>query len=648
MIARALQATAVRPFVRVDLGAVGAWVLGFALIAYLALQGGGYDIVIRSQIGVAVWWIVLVGALLGVVARQRPAPSALACVGLLAAFAAWSGASALWADSPERALGETARVVTLLGLLLLAATTLTRAHLRPLVSGVFVAIAGIAALAAVSRLHPTWFAEPETAKFLPSTRSRLSFPVNYWNALAALIAVGLPLGLAVAMTARTTAARALSVGLLPVMGLAAFFTLSRGGILAIAAGLVVAGLLTEQRGRWLAKLALASVGTAILVKGALQRDELRDGLTTSAANHQGDELLVLSVVVVVGVALFHTGVSLARTAGLMPAAPRLSSPNWMRAVVAGVLVVAAAGVALAGSQGRVEDRWADFKNPSAGLSDGRNTGLQRLSSASGNGRYQYWVSAVDAFESAPVAGIGAGSWESWWARRATLGGTVRNAHSLYAETLGELGAVGITLLVGLILLVIAVGVRRSRSVTGAPRVLFAAATAGCVAFAVVAGVDWSWQVTVLPACFVLLAGALLAPDGGPATSARSIRLGLVGLAAIGITALAVPLAGAVELRGSQRSASDGHLELALQEAATAMRTQPYALTPPLQRALVLELRGDLPGAVAAARAAERKEPTNWRAPFVLARLEARSGHAAAGLAAYRRAQSLNRTGSLLR
>ena len=129
---------------------------------------------------------------------------------------------------------------------------------------------------------------------------------------------------------------------------------------------------------------------------------------------------------------------------------------------------------------------------------------------------------------------------------------------------------------------------------------------------------------------------------------RGVRIGLVGMAVVGITALAVPLAGAVGLRESQRSASDGHLDLALQEAATAMRTQPYALTPPLQRALVLELRGDLPRAVAAARAAERKEPTNWRAPFVLARLEARSGHVAAGLAAYRRAKSLNRTASLLR
>lgn len=648
MIARALQATAVRPFARVDQGSVGAWLLGFALVTYLALEGGGYDIVVRSQIGIALWWIVLVGAFLGVVAQRRPTRSVIACVGLLAAFVAWSAASALWSESPERAIGETARLVTLLALLVLAATTLTRRQLRPLVNGVFVAIAGVAVLAALSRLHPAWFAEPETAKFLPGTRSRLSFPVNYWNALAALIAVGLPLGLAVATTARSAPARSLAVGVLPLMGLAAFLTLSRGGLLAIAAGLLAAGLLTADRGRWLAKLALAAIGTTILVKGALQRDALRDGLMTPLAQRQGDELVVLAVVVVAGTALLHAGAGLARGgARLRPTVPRLH-PAWTRALAAALIAIAASGAVVAGSQGRLETRWAEFKNPSAGLGDGRNTGLQRFGSASGNGRYQYWLSAVDAAKTAPMTGIGAGSWESWWARRATLSGTVRNAHSLYAETLGELGFVGIALLGGFILVVIFAGVRTSWLAAGEPRALLAGATAACVAFAVASGVDWSWQVTVLPACFVLLAAALLAPDGAPALRGRSLRVGLVALSAVGVVALAVPLAGAVGLRESQRSASAGQFGTALQEAATALHAQPYALSPLLQRALVLELRGDLRAAVVAARAAERQEPTNWRAPFVLARLEAERGRVTPALAAYDRARFLNQTSSVLR
>ena len=56
---------------RLDGGAIGAWTLGFATVAYLGLKGGGYDVVVRSQAGIGVWWIVLIGAALGVLPQRR-------------------------------------------------------------------------------------------------------------------------------------------------------------------------------------------------------------------------------------------------------------------------------------------------------------------------------------------------------------------------------------------------------------------------------------------------------------------------------------------------------------------------------------------------------------------------------------------------
>ena len=41
---------------------------------------------------------------------------------------------------------------------------------------------------------------------------------------------------------------------------------------------------------------------------------------------------------------------------------------------------------------------------------------------------------------------------------------------------------------------------------------------------------------------------------------------------------------------------------------------------------MLELQGDLTGAVEAARAATEAEPTNWRTWFVLSRVEAKAGN----------------------
>ena len=37
----------------------------FLLIVYAGLKGGGYDAIIRGEVGIAVWWIVLLGALVG-------------------------------------------------------------------------------------------------------------------------------------------------------------------------------------------------------------------------------------------------------------------------------------------------------------------------------------------------------------------------------------------------------------------------------------------------------------------------------------------------------------------------------------------------------------------------------------------------------
>src|SRR5690242_1287634 len=99
---------------RLDAGAVGAWTLAFALVAYLALRGGGYDTVVRSEVGVAVWWIVLLGAAAGVLpARIRR--DGLVTIGLLAAFTVWVGLAATWSESAERTVVELGRLAAYLG-----------------------------------------------------------------------------------------------------------------------------------------------------------------------------------------------------------------------------------------------------------------------------------------------------------------------------------------------------------------------------------------------------------------------------------------------------------------------------------------------------------------------------------------------------
>src|SRR5262249_12248133 len=134
-------------------------------------------------------------------------------------------------------------------------------------------------------------------------------------------------------------------------------------------------------------------------------------------------------------------------------------PRHAAAAAAAVLVAAV----VAGAPGAVAQRWDDFKQPSGVVAPrSEATVFNRLEAANGNGRYQFWQAAVHATASDPLRGIGPGTFEFWWARHATTDGFIRNAHSLYFETLAETGIIGLALLGGLLLWVAAIAVRRAR------------------------------------------------------------------------------------------------------------------------------------------------------------------------------------------
>jgi O-Antigen ligase len=405
-------------------------------------------------------------------------------------------------------------------------------------------------------------------------------------------------------------------------------------------------LLSPRRLASLLALALGAGGSTILIAGVEQRPALAEGLQSALAYHQGDELLVMVVVVCGGVALLRLGAALAENHGLTTTVPELRRRTRGALAASSVAVIIAVGL-VAGAPRVVSDGWSSFKNPSFGALSAEKSTSARFSSASGNGRYQYWESSIDAFKTHPVRGIGAGTFEYWWARHATLSGMVRNAHSLLFETLAESGLVGIVLLLGMFGAVFVGGVARMRRADTQHRALLAAGIAGCAAFFVSAAVDWVWQLAVLPVCFFLLAAAVLSGTTAEADERRApalrprIAAGVIAVAAL--VALALPLSGAVAVRDSQGAAQRQDIPDALASATTAARVQPYAGTPQLQRALVLELDGNLAGAAVAARAAERREPTNWRPPLVLARIEAERGRIRAALAAMHRARALNKT-----
>src|SRR5437588_9722900 len=216
--------------------AATGWLLGFAPTVYLALSGGGYDIVARSEIGLVLWWVVLLGAIVGVFPRRPWHGRSWAAVVLLGGFLAWSWIAASWSQSEEQTLAETTRVATYLGVLVLGLSTSTRASARGLLLGLASAIALVSGLAVLSRLVPSWFPADTTAKLYATPR--LSYPFDYSDGVGEFAAFGLPLLLFVATGARTVWGRALGAAALPVVVLCLAMTASRGGVLAAAVGVV--------------------------------------------------------------------------------------------------------------------------------------------------------------------------------------------------------------------------------------------------------------------------------------------------------------------------------------------------------------------------------------------------------------------------
>ena len=619
----------------------GIWLaqagLPFLLISYLGLRGGGYDIVIRSEIGIAAWWILLLGAAVGALPLARLPRRAWIALAIFGAFALWTALGIGWSESAERSVAELGRVATLVGLFALALSIQGPDGLRRTVGGVAAGVSLVAGVALLSRFEPSWFPALEAPEVIEESQARLHYPLDSWNGLGAFVAIGLPLLVALTTAARHSAGRALAAAAVPALALTAFFTLSRGGALAAAGAVAVLLALHPARLALAAYGVPALIGSGVLIAAASQRDPLTDGLTTATAASQGNEMLAMTLVVCAGTGFLTAAIALADRHGVVPELPIPRRPSGR--VTAAACVVALVIAIAAGLPGAASDGWESFKDPDVPAAE-----AGRFDSASGSGRYQFWETAVEAGKSEPLTGIGPGTYEYFWAREGTLPTFIRDAHSLFFETFAELGVMGLVLVLAVVATPFALGGRRRR-LEPEGRILLAGALAACSAFVVAAAVDWAWELTVLPVMFVLLAAAVIGRPGDEAPPerppARPARLVLAALALAGIVVVAIPMASADAVRDSQASVRAQDLSGALGNARSAEEIQPYAATPDLQQALVLELRGDLDGAAEAARAATEAEPTNWRTWVVLSGIEARLGNTEAAVDAYREARSLN-------
>jgi hypothetical protein len=650
---------------RFDTDAVLAWLLPGVLVIYLGLRGGGYDQIINSQVAIAAWWLIflIVAFRLAVV---RTSTAGLIWLGLLFAYAAWTTLSLTWTVSRGNTMVDVSLMALYSAVAVLAMCLRGRDAPRHMLHALGVGIVVIAFLAVLSRLRFEWFAQSQTAEFLVTSTQRLSYPLNYWNGLAALMAIGIPVLLYAATGARSLLARSLAGASLPLLALCAFLTGSRGGVLEIGIGLAMFVLLVPDRVHKLAVIAAGVGGGALVIAAANQRTAVREGMRTALAGHQGNQLVVITIVAAIAVGLLVAAITLVERHVELPALLRPTRRRATQLSLGGLLACVLVFL-VAGGPHFVSHEWNQFKNTARPANFSESDALARLQNASGEGRYQYWQAAVAAADKHPLTGTGAGTFVFWWAQHGSLAaGYVKDAHSFYMQSLGELGYPGLIISVGLIAWILISGVARViRGRDPAMRLALATATAGATAFAFAIAIDWIWLIPVLPVVLIVLAAVIFSPkpEADPereAETAKPVRarssLGgvlhapVLSIAArvaaavaslVVIVGVALPMAATADVRDSQSLVGQGKLPAALSKAVDAVHLEPYAAAPRLQEALVLEQAGDLPDALAAAKQATARENTNWQNWIVLSRLEARNGHAVASTDDYERAETLD-------
>src|SRR5437588_6405128 len=351
----------------------------------------------------------------------------------------WALASRLWSAEPAQSLLE-ARRMTVYAAVVLALVVLARRHsARLLLAGTHAGIAVLVLYALARYLL-------ESRRYLSFEGYLLSEPLGYANAVGILSAMGVLLSVGAVADGASRRARAAGGALVPLLALALELSGSRASWLALAIGLAAATALHREP-RSLARTVVALAPAT--------------GVAVSIGHYSGLSGLSSPRLSGLLVALAAAGCAFVAGGAAALALPRPSSSPSIRTrrlVVAGVMVVTSLGVVAVASTGVTEPRSL------------------------------YYRVAWREFVAHPLFGSGAGTFGHYWLRWGPIGewGGALDAHSLYLETLAELGPIGLCLLGAFLLYPL----RRTVAHRSLP---FDPAAAGAtIAFLVHAGLDWGW------------------------------------------------------------------------------------------------------------------------------------------------------------
>jgi O-Antigen ligase len=517
---------------------------------------------------------VLVGGALRLWRRE------LAAVSALVALAAWAALSISWSAIPPLARDEALLTVFYAIVLLVPLLTLRNRLERVFALAAVAAASGLLAVGVGIVLR---FGSDQADHFYSG---RLSFPISYPNAQAAVFLIGFwPAVVLAALRRSPLLARALALATATAIASGWLTAQSKGGVLALAvsAGLVFA--FSPLRLRLLPPVLVAAGLTAAAYHPLTAAFRSGDAADVKRA---GAAILVLTAAG--GAAGLVYGL-VDRRLELGPRAVRVAGLASLALFAAAV----AAGVALFFTriyhQGWFDDQWRAFKDIPAQSS--ASSHLLQL----GSYRYDIWRVGLQEFEHHPLAGIGSRGFGPAYLQQRNSPDVPARAHSFELDALSELGIVGFVLLAAALVLLFLPLVPRMRALDPAGTAAFA----GCSYWLVHASVDWIWTVPACGVPFFLLIGA------GGSGGERQVLRPRVSLAAA-VAIVVVALVAFVPPWLSARLTDHGDLH-------AAKRLDPLSVDPYIAQSA----RAATPkAALAGLREAVRKEPRVVELHFDLA------------------------------
>ncbi len=566
----------------------------------------------RLQIGLAVIAIVAtVGWLLSGTLQLRAPALAWLGVGLLAAFAVWCGVTMLWSVTPDRSWAH-----------------VNRAAAYALVVVLAIAV-GSSALRAIERVAVGWLAVAVACalyalggKVIPGvevlgisfdhtdTVSRLRAPLEYWNALALVCVLAIPIALRLAADgSRRVVTRLVALSSLFILVCCLAMTYSRGGILAVVVSMAVLTALGGLRLRVLAVMSITLMFTIPVVGLAFNRPALK-GVRVALDERIPDGVLLGLVMAGCLLALLIAAWGLLRLEERTEWTPARTRNVWRAlAVTTGLLACVYIGQAVTadgGPRGVADRAWESFTTTTQDdVSD-----PARISTANSGNRWVWWEEAAGAWSEKPLQGWGAGSFPVTHKlfRQEELG--VVQPHNMPLQFLAETGLIGALLVLGGLGVLLFTALERVRAmVPGRQRDIAVALFAGAVAWLVHGFVDWDWDIPAITLPALLFIGVLVAiPRGigwarlpseplqrpvGPRAAALAAACVLLGLMIVsaGLPALADSKASSALVVSTD--ADEQELKAAVAEAELAARLDPTSVRPLLIAAALSQNRDRL-------------------------------------------------------